>query len=365
MLLAVGLGGALFLIGLPLVGVFGALTLIFICHHYHSIVMSTASGGDRVDWPADGIVDMLWKVPYVGWLVACSTGPAMLLGGILAKQIGAAGMIVPALVFWIIFPVVQLSSLYGSSIWVPFTPVAIRKMAGKAPAVFAFYLQTFGVTALGTAGVYLAFMPTRLGMYGIIAGALIMGISLFAYARLIGRIAFAASFVGAEERPAEQGLPQYTIDREVDRPKPKKRKKAKAKAFVQTSQRDVLKTEDADDGVGYDVNFAEERPVEPEEEKAFVPPQYPWDDEPVTAYDAKPPEVEPVKQVDPKTFEVKESELKLIRRDDAPKEPETVWTSTVWTSFAGDHNTISNLGIACVWFAVDGIVWRILRSFLD
>lgn len=365
MLFAVGLGGVFFVIGLPAVAVLAAVTFIFTCHHYHTIVTSTASGGNRVAWPSDGIVDMLWKVPYVGWLVACSTGPAMVLGGILAKQIGAAGLIVPAVVFWIIFPIVQLSSLYASSIWVPFTPVAIRKMAGKVPATFGFYLLSFGVTAIGTAGVYLTFVQTRFGMAGIVAGALVMAITLFAYARLVGRLAFAASFVGAEERPAERALPQYTHERAVDLPKPKKRKKAKANAFVQPSQRDVLKTADADDGVGYDVSFADEKPSEPEEDKPFVPPQYAWDDEPVTAYDAKPPEAEPVKHIDPKTFEVKESELKLIRRDDAPREPDSVWSSDVLIPFVGDQNTMSNLGVACVVFAVDGIFWSILRSFLD
>ena len=42
-------------------------------------------------------------------------------------------------------PVVQLSSLYASSIWVPLTPLTFRKMAGKPGAVFGFYLQSFGV----------------------------------------------------------------------------------------------------------------------------------------------------------------------------------------------------------------------------
>lgn len=365
MLFAVGLAGVFFVIGLPVVGILGAGTLIFCCHYYHTIVTSTASGGDRVAWPSDGIVDMLWKVPYVGWLVACSTGPAMLLGGILAKQIGVLGLIVPALVFWIIFPIVQLSSLYGSSIWVPFTPVTLRKMAGKSPAVVTFYLLSLGVTAFGTAGIYVAYFVPRLGMGGPIVGGLTMALALFVYARLIGRLAFAASFVGAEERPNESHLPQYTADRSVDREKPKRKKRAKPKVFVQPSQREVLKTADADDGVGYDVTFAEEQPAEPEEDKPFVPPQYPWDDEPVTAYDAKPPEVEPVKVVDPKTFEVKESELKLISRDDAPKEPDRVWSSDVWTTFFGDPNTISNYGVASIWFVVDGIFWGILRSFLD
>jgi len=190
-------------------------------------------------------------------------------------------------------------------------------------------------------------------------------LALFAYARLIGRLAFAASFVGAEERPEGLPLPLHAADRPVDRPKPKKRKKGKTKAFVQTSQRAVLKTEDADDGVGYNVNFAEEKPAEPEVEKPFVPPHHHWDDEPVTAYDAKPPEVEPVKIVDPKPFEVKESEMKLISRDDAPREPDRVWASDVWTTFFGDPNTISNFGIASVWFVADGLFWGFLRSFLD
>lgn len=365
MLFAVGLAGVFFVIGLPAVAVLGAGTLIFCCHHYHTIVMSTSSGGDRVAWPSDSLVDMFWKVPYVGWLVACSTGPAMLLGGILAKQIGVLGILVPALVFWILFPLVQLSSLYGSSIWVPFTPVTLRKMAGKPSAVITFYLLSLGATAFGTAGIYLAYFTPRLGMGGAIAGGLMMAAALFAYARLIGRLAFAASFVGAEERPDDSHLPQHTADRPVEPPKPKRKKKGKPKAFVQTSQRQVLKTADAEDGVGYDVTFAEEVPAEPEEEKPFVPPQNAWDDEPVTAYDAKPPEVEPAKVVDPKTFEVKESEMKLISRDDAPREPDRVWTSDVWTTFLGDPNTISNYGVASIWFVVDGIFWGILRSFLD
>jgi hypothetical protein len=365
MLFAVGLGGVFFVIGLPAVVVLGAGTLIFCCHYYHSIVMSTSSGGDRVAWPADGIVDMLWKVPYVGWLVACSTGPAMLLGGILAKQIGVFGLLVPALVFWILFPIVQLSSLYGSSIWVPLTPVTLRKMTGKSSAVVTFYLLSLAVTAFGTAGVFLAFWPSPLGMGGPIAGGLMMALSLFVYARLIGRLAFAVSFVGAEERPDVDRLPQHTVDRPFAEPKPKRKKKAKPKTFVQPSQRQVLNTVDADDGVGYDVTFTEDVPAEPEVETPFVPPQYPWDDEPVTAYDAKPPEVEPDKIVPPKTFEVKASELKLISRDDVPKEPDRVWSSDVWTTFLGDPNTISNYGVASIWFVVDGIFWGILRSFLD
>ena len=354
---AVGLSGVFFVVGLPVVAILGTVTAIFLGHHYHTIVISTGSGSDRVHWPNDGWVDMLWKPAYVGWLLACATGPAVILGGVLAKKFGVAGLIVPALCFWLIFPVVQLSSLYASSVWVPFTPVSLYKMAGRPGATLGFYAQSFGVMLFGCVGVYLAFLPHRFGWAGVIAGAFALGASLFVYARFLGRLAFVCSFVGADERPSESRLPQYTRDDPVDRPRKKKKRPP--------PKRERLNTPDPDDGEGYGVNLADDpTPADPESEKEFIPPQFAWDDEPVTAYEAKAAEVVNHDVVDEKVFAVKESEMRLISKDDTPKEPERAWTVEVWTGLFADPNTGSNFGMAVVWLVIDGIVGHVMWDFL-
>jgi hypothetical protein len=358
MLLGVGLSGVFFVVGLPVVAIVGTATAIFLGHHFHTVVSSTACGSDRVHWPNDGFVDMLWKPAYVGWLVACATGPAMIIGGLLAKHVGVAGLVVPALCFWLMFPVVQLSSFFASSVWVPFTPVTLRKMAGRPGATLGFYAQSFGVMLFGCVGLFLTFFPHRLGWAGSIAGAFALAASLFVYARLLGRLAFVCSFVGAEERPPEARLPHYTRDEPVARPRKKKKRPATM------PKRERMNTPDPDDGEGYGVNFADELPpAGPEPEKEFVPPHFAWDDDPVTAYEAKAAEVDIKEAVDVRVFAVNESELKLISRD-APKEPDRAWTAEVWTGLFADPNTGSNFGIAVVWLVIDGIVAHVMRGFL-
>ena len=104
---------------------------------------------------------------------------------------------------------------------------------------------------------------------------------------------------------------------------------------------------------------------EPEPEKEFVPPQFAWDDEPATAYDAKPPEVDLEKLVSKKVFEVKESEMKLISKDERPVEPNTTWSADVWTNFFGDQNTVSHFGIAVLWLLVDSVYIGFLKSLAN
>ena len=350
---------ALFFLFLPIAGMLGIGTLLFICHHYHSIVVSTASGSNRVQWPSDSIIDMIWKTPYVVWLVACSTGPAMILGGILAKKFGVAGFLVSACCFWLIFPIAQLSSLFASSIWMPFTALTLRKMAGKPGTTLGFYLLSAGVTMFAVMGFWLSFVQSQLGIGGAIAGGMVLAVSWFAYARLLGRLAFSVSFVGAEERPEETALQYFNPNAPVDRP----RKKKKPKRFVQPSRMAKLDTENEADGVGYDVNFADEPlPTDTEPEKEFVPPQFAWEDEPATAYDAKPPEVDMKEVVHEKTFAVKESEMKLISKDERPIEPKQTWTADVWTNFVGDPSTVTHFGIAVIWLLVDSIYVGFLKG---
>jgi hypothetical protein len=342
-----------FVVSIPLIGVLAIVTQIFVGTHYHTIVTSTANGGRTINWTGDTFVDMIGRAPYVLWLLLCSTAPAMIVAGMLVKQFGAASFLLPLGMLWLIFPVVQLSSLYSSSVWMPFNPVALAKMAGKPAATMIFFaLSGLAAIAFGI-GCWLCFMPTVLRVGGLFLGAAVMAAAVFAYARLVGRLAFSCSFVGVKEETIDETLPSYSADNQA----PKATKKKVKRSKVNT---------DGDDG-GYGLAAEEPPPAAPEPEKEFVPPKFAWDtdDDDATPYTALQPDVDIKQVVTPRTFEVKASELKLLRSaDDQVTEPRETWTPEVLTDFLAVKETWSQMAIAMAIFAIDGLTWYVVRSFL-
>lgn len=358
-----GIGQIFFVIGLPIIGFWAVVTVIFLSHQYLTIVNGTAQGAKRVPWTGDTFVDMIGKVPYVIWLLSCTVGPSMIMAGLLAKHVGIVSAALPLIVGWLLLPVVQLSSLYASSMWMPFTPTALLKMAGRPGTTFAFYVWSLVPLVAWVVGVYLCFLPNPMKLPGLFIGAFLIAGAMFGYARMLGRLAFICSFVGAKEKAADEPIPQFSANREVDKPKTKK----KPRRFKQPSERQPVKTNDPEDGIGSNVKFDEPRPAEPEVEKEWQPPRFAYDsddDDDASPYVARAPEVEIRNVVTAETFKPKESDLKLLRAEDEIGEPNKAWSSDLLTEFVGDKETWSQIGLAMVYFTIGGLIVMVMRSFL-
>ena len=103
--------------------VFGFVFALFAANHYLTVLQSTGSGAKQVVWVSEPMVDNFWKVFYLGWLIGLWLGPAWLLGRAFATSVDQPWMryAVPLSVFWICYPVSQLSSLSGPQLALPGT----------------------------------------------------------------------------------------------------------------------------------------------------------------------------------------------------------------------------------------------------
>jgi hypothetical protein len=219
-------------------------------------------------------------------------------------------------------------------------------------------------------------------------------LALFLYSRLIGRLAFVLAFT----KPFLQ----------------RKKKKAKAVAAGESDRadeeekapREITQPRDlppllSPDGElsGYDVRFEEDAPKkrvvaeldEEAEDEHFAnerpaksaktkPPPLParrrdtdlipersrvWsdeDDEEPTSYGVHAPESVPMESTPKELVTPKESEMKLLSRDDVPKQPTAAWNPEL-LAFLGQSGTFSALVIASGLCVVVGVMVRICRDF--
>ena len=86
------------------------------------------------------------------------------------------------------------------------------------------------------------------------------------------------------------------------------------------------------------------------------------DEEEPTSYGVHAPEVVPVDTTPRELVEPKESEMRLISREDIPKQPTQAWGPELLV-FLAQHGTISAIVIASGLCFVVGVMVRICRDF--
>jgi hypothetical protein len=200
-----------FLIALILVGL---LTFSYAAYSFLLILTNTAAGGDEIIWPGDPIQDWLFKVWYLGWVLAVWAVPASLVVGVFAppRAVFALGLLI---FLWLIFPIGLLSSLSAETWLVVFRPAIVRLLLKHFGATVCFYASS-AVIVLVCGGLgYAAVFGLRSTMFDqpvilIPLAAVVGAVGWLVYARLLGRIAFiisqpapAARRGRPEERPEE------------------------------------------------------------------------------------------------------------------------------------------------------------------
>src|SRR5439155_23737764 len=240
--------------------VFGFVFALFAAHYYLTVLQNTGSGSNEVAYVSEPILDNFWKVFYLGWLFGVWLVPAWLLsrayaGGTAPLWVKFA---VPLAVFWICYPVSQLSSLSGPSIWLPLHPDVFGRLAAKPGVVVGFLLLSGATLAVMGAAFHWTF--TADGMTTLIVGCPLLVASALLYARLIGRLAFALAFTRSilsrrkKKRPAtEQAASAEQSDESQSESVAESR-------FMQPSDLPPIQTPDEGPLIGYDVKFEDEQP---------------------------------------------------------------------------------------------------------
>jgi hypothetical protein len=344
--------------------VFGFVFLLFAAHHYLTVVQSAGSGAREVVWLSEPILDHFWKVFYLAMLLGLWFGPAYFIGR--AATVGDPNpwvrLAVPLAVLWLCYPVSQLSSLGGPTIWLPLDPGTFSRLARKPGVVLGFYLITAPVLAVFGVGFKWAFQTA--GQFELLMiGVPLVVLSGLVYGTLIGRLAFALRFTRPlfagkkrKQRDADEAAPLPTPPVAADAPltgfdlrdddepaRPRKRVRAVA----------------ADEDEPRPKPPAPKRPPKPGLEKTRT-----WTDEDddATPYGVGVPVVEP-EQVAPKeVVKPTESELRLYSREGAPKPPKVVWAPEV-LSFLGQSSTWSVVVILSGMGLAFGVMIRIARAF--
>jgi hypothetical protein len=354
----------------------GYIFLTFAAHYYLTVLESTAAGAKEVTWIGESLTDMFLKPFYLGWLLCLWLGPAYIIGRSLAAstQLAWVGLAVPVLVAWLLYPVSQLSSLSALSVWVPLHPQAFARLVQKPAVTLGFFLLTLPVFAVGGIAFRWAFMTS--GEWELLfVGMPLLTVTMFLYARMLGRLAFALMFTKdlfkrKKKKSPKKAKPDADASDEPERPAP-----------VQPSELPPLESPDGE-LVGYNVLIADEPPAPKKRVKAEVAEDEPsepapepskprpsgrgraWtdDDEDAAPYGVNAPEVKDEERVPEAVLKPSAEALALLDRRDAPKPPKRVWTAELFVFF-GQPATISAMMILCVAGVLAGVMVRVARQF--
>jgi hypothetical protein len=364
--------------------IFGFVFALFAAHHYLTVVQSTGAGAKEVAWPAEPILDQFWKVFYLAWLIGLWLGPAWLLAAATTTTNDPRWVrfAIPLGVFWIFYPVSQLSSLGGPTIWLPLHPGVIERLVRKAAVLPGFFLLSGVVLTVFGLAFYLTFLAP--GIISLVAGSILLVVAGLLYGRLIGRLAFAIIFTKStlgklgkrkkkRSRQEESGRPRQPVSTENGEPDGE---------FIQPASLPPIETPDEGPLTGYDVVVDTAKPrarrrvvaeVVRDEQDAAIPfldtpapaiepdRSEPEDDED-RPYGVDEPEVPPGERAPPEVVQPSEMEMKLLARDDVVRPPKRVWSPDL-AAFLVQPGTISVvLLLSAMCFAVGGMV-RIAREF--
>ncbi len=366
--------------------IFGFVFLLFLAHYYLTVLEATASGAKQIPWTREPVTDTFWKFWYLSWLVGLWLGPAFFLGHVATVGIDSSGakLMAPFLVLWICYPVSQLSSLSASSMWMPLVPDVFVRLAQKPKVVVEFFGLSALVLHLFAMGVQWTFL-TEGDWWLLFVGSPVVVTATLLYARLLGRLAFVLRFTDGlfvTKRRKKLPIAHPTSNALEEAPKPRR---------AQPSELPPLATPDGD-LAGYDVKFEDDPPEVPRkrlkaeiveleaegvpESQSRVANRRPapdtvlergrmWcdeDDDKVTAYGVREAEVKPGERIPANVVRSLETEMRLLKRDDRPKQPKRVWGSDLLV-FLVQPGTIWALVIASGMCFVVGVMVRIARQF--
>jgi len=365
--------------------IFGFVFALFAAHYYLNVLQSTGSGAKQVVYISEPMVDNFWKVFYLGWLIGLWLGPAWFLGRAFARGPDHAWLryALPLLVFWICYPLSQLSSLSGPSIWLPFHHDVFARLARKPGLLVGFILITAPVMAAIGLGFHFTFNAE--GFVFLFVGSFIFVASAMLYARLLGRLAFALMYTRSilsrkkKKKPVEEPAagPRAKSTSGWDEVPPAEEIPEEVE-FVQPSELPPIQTPDEGGLHGYNVAFDDPPAKRRKRIKAHAvddeykakskhseparPHRPPEDDDDLVSYGVREAEVIPEERAPSEVVKPSELEMKLLNRDDVPKPPKQVWSSEVF-AFLLQPESISVIGLLSILCILAGGMVRVAKAF--
>jgi hypothetical protein len=138
-----------------------------------------------VIWPGEPITDWLFKVWYLGWLLAVWAVPASFVVALLRLPAWLSALYLAA-ILWLVFPVGLLSSLSAESRLVVLRPTIVGLLLKRFGSTLGFYASSAWIVFIcGAFGFAAVFGPFLLAIGAAVVGAL----GCLIYARLLGRLA--------------------------------------------------------------------------------------------------------------------------------------------------------------------------------
>jgi hypothetical protein len=167
---------------------------LFAANAYLTILQQSGAGAKLVEWPKESIPDHFWKVFYLAWIIGLWLGPAIFIGRWAGRMSGSefVAFALPIAVFWLVFPVSQMSSLSGPTIWLPLWPDVPVRMVHKRAATLGFYAWSGVLLIVFGAAFHWTFLGSNLVL--LLIGAPLLVVCWAMYARLLGRLAFVLMF---------------------------------------------------------------------------------------------------------------------------------------------------------------------------
>lgn len=262
----------MFLVGSVVLGLYAGA---YAAHVFLVTVDGTAAGYDEVTWPDEPYHDWVWKLFYLGWLVALYAVPLVFFARyqMRTQPTTAAALsnavVAFAVTAWLAFPVTMLSSMGGPSRWMIFHAPALRRATKGGGSMAVFYLLSGPVLALA------ALSAAAMTYYGplpyVAVGGAGLAASLMIYGRLFGRLAMALGQVdGAVKVKAR---PKMRVSPQVAAAARDPMATGGRPHFVQPEDLPPTSAPDPEARVGYNVRLDEPveapraatRPVEPPE----------------------------------------------------------------------------------------------------
>lgn len=363
----------------------GFVFALFASHAYLTVLQNTGSGARRIGWQSEPILDHFWKVFYLAWLIGLWLGPAFFVARAVAvgSDLWWVKLAVPLAVFWVCYPISQLSSLSASTIWVPLHPDVFARLAQKPGVFLGFMLLSAPVLALLGVGFHWTFFAD--GLHGLAFGCPLLVTAGLLYGRLLGRLAYALMYTRDLFRRRKKKKKQDDAEDEKKAHTPARPTEEEAEedpGFTQPRDLPPIHTPDEGPLTGYDLKVDEP----PKKPRKRVVAQVAEEDEPAKAIDVAPPqpkkrrrpaddddddlvafgmqeaEATPEDHAPKNVIKPSADEMKLLERDDAPKPPKQVWSAEL-LAFLGEPETITMIVLLSVFCATAGGMVRIARAF--
>lgn len=382
----------------------GFLLGLLASNGYLQVLQGTAAGARIIEWPSETIPDHFIKLLYIAWVFVLVFGPSYIVGRSLGSTADSR-LAFTLIIFWLVFPICQLSSLGGPTVWLPFWPELFMRLRQKPGEVLSFYLVSGVILAALALFAYLTFRAPLLFLF---IGAPLLVICWLHYARAIGRLAFVLRFTRAT-KSLRKKKPGFRRERSILIPPPSTSTEKEAtdrRRVQQPTEQAPIQTPDEGALHGYNVRFEDEPPpprpspvmeeivppgeleevveepelvenpelVEDEPEDLFAAPsterrrqlldrsrQWDEEDDDATAYGAHAPEVTSETSAPKEVVKPKESEMRLLKRDE-PKKPRRYWTPDLLTYVL--HPATANVVVSLTFLTmvVAGFI-RLARAF--